>query len=365
MDHSKADRTHRILIVDDDVSVRETLAAVLRSEGYEVEVASDLWEGVAHLQSDRIDLMIADQRLPGGGMNLLLEAQKLARLPATMILTGYGSLESAIEAIRKGAYDYLLKPCHPEELKLAVRRALERRRLEETEKLLVEIQNREKQLEALSKQLLHAQEEERQRIARDLHDESAQSMTTLKMMLEMIRKQLPPGSEAIEEQVEDAEALAMRTLHEIRRLIADLRPSMLDDFGLVPTLKWLAKESARRHGIEVVLERLAIADRLPPEIETTIFRTVQEALSNAVKHSGARRVSIRLERDRDRVMLEIRDDGVGFDPKRVPGPGVDRFGLQGIRERVTVLGGENAVVSRPGQGVTLRVSLPVARREAS
>jgi signal transduction histidine kinase len=349
----------RILIVDDEAPVRRTLQRILQAEGYEVDTAAGLSEAIERLRVRAFDLVVTDQRLPENGMELLQEAQALRPPPVTIILTGYASIESVIEAIRKGAYDYLLKPCHPEELKLAVRRGLEHSRLTRSHALLNELRQRERQLQELSKKVLTAQEEERRRIARDLHDESAQSMTTLKIMLEMIRKRLPAELSELRKQVEEAEHVAARTLKEVRRVIADLRPMMLDDFGLIPTLRWLIQEFSDRHGIVIVLERIQLGGRLPHEIETVLYRVIQEALSNAVRHSGASRIWIDLERAGDRVMLEVRDNGKGFDPQEPARAPRARFGLLGIRERVAVLGGAVQIDSRPGAGTRLRATLPL------
>lgn len=354
------DSPGRILIVDDEAPVRRTLQRILETEGYAVATAAGLSEAIERLRAGAFDLVVTDQRLPENGLELLQAAQRLSPPPVTIILTGYASMESVIEAIRKGAYDYLLKPCHPEELKLAVRRGLEHRRLTESHALLEQLRRRERQLQELSKKVLTAQEEERRRIARDLHDESAQSMTTLKIMLEMIRKRLPAELAELRKQVEEAEHVAMRTLKEVRRVIADLRPLMLDDFGLVPTLRWLIQEFSDRHGIVIVLQRVETGGRLPPEIETVLYRVIQEALSNAVKHSGASRIWIDLERAGERVILQVRDNGQGFDPQELGRAPRARFGLLGIRERVAVLGGQVEIDSRPGAGARLRATVPLS-----
>lgn len=209
------------------------------------------------------------------------------------------------------------------------------------------------QLEALSARLLEIQEAERRRIARELHDETGQSLSGILVDLANAAAAVPPGHPALLERLDSVKHLAETTLASIRNLSMLLRPSMLDDLGLIPALRWQARETSRRTGmqVEVVAEDYELV--LPDDYRTTIYRLVQEALHNAARHSGARTVSVLVRSERDRLLVSVRDDGKGFVPKLTRG-----MGLLGMHERVAHLNGRFQIDSEPGHGVTLTIELP-------
>ena len=208
----------------------------------------------------------------------------------------------------------------------------------------------------LIEQVMAAQDVERGRIARELHDETGQSLTALLVGLRTLE-----GSRTIAEAVKLAQQLretAARTLHEVGRLARGLHPSVLDDLGLAVAVTRHVQEFARLHGIveDTRIEGLE-ADSLLPLVQNTIYRALQEALTNVARHAGARRVSVRLVRDESKVELRVRDDGAGFEPN-----GNHRgLGLQGMRERAALLGGAVQLESAPGKGTTITVHFPVRR----
>jgi signal transduction histidine kinase len=198
-----------------------------------------------------------------------------------------------------------------------------------------------------------AQELERRRLARELHDETGQALTSMLLGLAAVE------SAATQDEAVGAahalRALVVETLQEVRRLAVELRPAALDDFGLVPALKRLGQSARERTGIDVQVEARLGSTRLPPDVETAIYRIVQEAVTNVVKHANARHVSVVLA-DRGGVLVGvIEDDGTGFDT----GSSTDGFGLTGMRERVELLDGRLAVESTPGEGTTLLLELPL------
>ena len=222
-------------------------------------------------------------------------------------------------------------------------------------------QNR--RLVALTGQVISAQEEERRRIARELHDEAGQGLTMLIVGLER-GEQAMPGEHlaAARATVRRLRDLAVQTLEEIRNLALDLRPSLLDDLGLVAAVRWYARTCAARAGlpVEVRLDGIDEADRLPADVETTVFRIVQEGLTNVVKHAGAGQVRVELRRDGPRLVARVADDGVGvppFDAANAERGG--RLGLFGMVERAKLLGGEIEIGPRPGGGTLLELRLPV------
>ena len=208
--------------------------------------------------------------------------------------------------------------------------------------------------------LISAQEEERRRIARELHDETSQLIGTLALGLDTAMATLPPGASS--DRLQEARALAIKTLDEIHRMSFDLRPSMLDDLGLVPAIRWYAERDLKRRGISVRCEFDETNGRLPPEIETTLFRAVQEAITNIVKHAQAKTVLIQCVLGPRAVTVEIEDDGEGFDPASISATAVDGrgLGLAGIRERVELLGGSAVIESAPGEGTRVVLTVPLA-----
>lgn len=214
---------------------------------------------------------------------------------------------------------------------------------------------RERRLALLLGELLGSHEVERSRIAHELHDGVAQSAAALMRRLELAGDGDPADLAMARDQ-------ARALVSELRRVIAGMHPSVLDDLGLVPALRQLAAEAGAA-GLAVTLDlALAGEDRLPPALETALFRVVQEALNNARAHAGAQaRARVCLERRDGVLALSIRDDGCGFDPQALKTPGADGgLGLAYMRERITLLGGQLAVVSQPGQGCALHAVLPLA-----
>ncbi|MFQ5425917.1 MAG: GAF domain-containing protein, partial [Gaiellales bacterium] len=200
---------------------------------------------------------------------------------------------------------------------------------------------------------VRAQESERRRLARELHDETGQVLTSIVLGIGAVK-----DAETMEGCMAAADRLreqATAALEDVRRLAFELRPKALDDFGLEPALTRLVEDMRDRIGVAIDLEA-NLGDRLPEEVEGALYRTVQESLTNVVKHAGARRVSLLVTRRGPNVVAIVEDDGSGFSPEEV---GRDHFGLFGMRERLALLGGELTVESSPGQGTTVRASVPV------
>jgi signal transduction histidine kinase len=213
------------------------------------------------------------------------------------------------------------------------------------------------QLAQLSSQLMQAQEEERRRIARELHDEVGQALTAMKLELAIATRNAPPS---VARPLQEARVITDRTLQSIRDLSQLLHPSMLDDLGLPDTANWYLRAFSRRTGItsELVVERLK--RRLDPELETCSYRIIQEALTNVARHAAASRCRVEIAHVHSSLRISIEDDGNGFDPAVASQPAASRgFGLVSVRERVARLGGTLNVESKPGAGTRLLVDLPV------
>jgi signal transduction histidine kinase len=204
------------------------------------------------------------------------------------------------------------------------------------------------------RRIVDAQELERRRLARELHDETGQALSSILLGLKVLDEKVE--SEGARRAVSDVRQLVVATLHDVRRLAVELRPKVLDDFGLVPALERLTEGFGSQTGIGIRFESGLAAERLPAEVETALYRIVQESLTNIVKHAHARNVSVVLVRKPGAVAAVIEDDGQGFDPGSTRDGG---FGLEGMRERVGLLDGRLQIESGEGAGSTLVAEVPL------
>jgi signal transduction histidine kinase len=211
------------------------------------------------------------------------------------------------------------------------------------------------ELQELSARLLSAQEEERRSISRELHDEVGQSLSALLMEAGNAAARVSPDSTEVRRHVESIKRLAEASVQVIRNMSLLLRPSMLDDLGLVPALEWQAREVSKRTGLRVQVTADENASELPDEHKTCIYRVVQEALHNCARHAQAHNVTVEVLQQPSQILLSVVDDGHGFDARRVRG-----LGLVGMEERVHHLGGALRLKSQPGSGTTIAVVLPLA-----
>lgn len=216
--------------------------------------------------------------------------------------------------------------------------------------------------QAVASQILRAQEEERKRIARELHDETAQSLTSIVVNLVAIEQQVSAVGldEPVMARLQLTKEIAQRTLDETRRLMFDLRPSVLDDLGLTPALRWFISQRVLPAGLKADLQTTGLEARLPEELETALFRILQEAINNCVKHAKATSIQVDLTRRNGLITGTVVDDGKGFHPVHVVGKQeADRgLGLFGMQERAALVGGKVEIESAPGRGTTVRVTVP-------
>jgi len=206
------------------------------------------------------------------------------------------------------------------------------------------------------RRVVDAQELERARLARELHDETGQALTSILLGLKHLDDVIE--TDDAREATAALRELVVTTLQDVRRLAVELRPSALDDFGLVPAIERLAGTLAEQSELVVDLEARLGEQRLPAEAETALYRIVQEALTNVVKHASARRVSITLVRKQGFAVVVVEDDGLGFDPRTTR---TGSLGFVGMRERVELVGGRLTVESAPGAGTTIAAEVPVTR----
>ncbi len=214
-------------------------------------------------------------------------------------------------------------------------------------------------LQILSYQLLKAQETERRNIARELHDEIGQVITSVQMSLQSIESRL--SDPALQSSLDECTRMLERLLQQVRDLSLDLRPSLLDDLGLVPALRWYIERQSKRSGLVIEFDGEPPSRRLPAEIETVCFRVTQEAITNIIRHARATHAWVSLQCQRGELELTIRDDGVGFDVEKAvkQAMGGASMGILGLQERVLFAGGRFAIESMPAHGTRVKVCLPV------
>ena len=244
-------------------------------------------------------------------------------------------------------------------LLLAIGSAIYILRLERQERLrYAELAQNREELQELSSRLLDAQETERRSLSRELHDEVGQALGLLLMDVGRLSNQL--GSDAkLQEMVQRIKTVAERTVQTVRNMALLLRPSMLDDLGLVSAVEWYAREVSRRGEIEVDVKAENVSETLPDSLMVCIYRVVQEAVNNTQRHAHAKNVVVTLKETATSVQLEVRDDGTGFDAVRTRG-----MGLLGMEERVKRLGGTIEINSRSGAGTTICAELPLNKAQS-
>jgi signal transduction histidine kinase len=416
----------RILIVDDAADTIQFLQVLLKTAGYKnLASTTDPQAALPLFSQFQPDLILLDLMMPNmDGFEVMAQLQPLLTtetyLPI-LVLTADISRESKEKALRAGAKDFLTKPFDSAEVLLRIRNLLETRflhlelrcrsqRLEEQNQLLDEkvreitLRRQEAQqaleslrtseerlrlahehLQVLSQRLIEAQEVERRRIAHELHDEIGAALTAAKINMQAAQQvaaqqlsQPESGSLVthLGEHLGEGIAIVERTLQQVRELSLELRPSMLDDFGLVDTLAWYVDRQSRWGGLEARFkhdlqrhgpehkqngEKSIIEERLPTAIETACFRVAQEALTNVLRHARARHLEVELHQTPDTLELVVRDDGIGFDTVQSRAMHWSSFGMLGMEERVLLVGGMIEITSSLGSGTEIQACFPLER----
>ncbi len=231
--------------------------------------------------------------------------------------------------------------------------------------LAQEVEEKKRNLERLASEMIQLQEKERKAVAAELHDSVGQSLTAMRMNLDFAENSLPPGRKELKSRIRQTSKLVADTMEEIRSIGQKLRPTMLDDLGLIPTLRWFIKDFSQQLSIPVHFRSQGNTKRLTPDLKITVYRIVQEGLNNIAKHSKATEAWISLQVKNSVCSLEIKDDGIGIDAEKVLKSTDARrgFGVFNIRERASLLGGKLEIQSDKGKGTTLLVTIPIPEGE--
>lgn len=228
----------------------------------------------------------------------------------------------------------------------------------ENAQLVETIRQHRQELRRLTERLFQNQEEERRRIARELHDEAGQALTAVKLGLDRLEEALDKKEEAIKERIEETRCMLTRTAAEIRRLSYRLHPTLLSDLGLEPALELYLKEMARNSNLDMEFRMVGFDTRLPLELETVLYRFSQEALTNTLRHAKARCFRLSIIKSYPKIIFSAEDDGTGFDG-RISAGDKRSLGLLGMRERASMLGGTFQLRTAPGEGTRIRIEIPL------
>lgn len=359
-----------ILVVEDTPASLDLLAELLGQAGYNVRPAQDGRMALRSARAQPPDLILLDVRMPGmDGHEICrrLKADPATRDIPVIFLSALGDTGDKVLGFELGAVDYIAKPYQPEEVLMRVRTHVELRRLqsrleervaERTAQLKASeasLRESETRLQELAGFLQTVREEERGRIARELHDELGQALTALRIDIGWLRPRCDPLGEAAVKRIDDAHALVERTIDALRRISEGLRPGTLDVLGLAAAVEHHVSQFGERTGLAVSLAMNQDEFEIDDARATTIFRLVQETLTNVSRHALASRVAVAIDQDGGEIRVSVEDDGCGFDPdsrRRT-------FGLLGMAERVKILGGKIDIRSRPGHGTKILATLPL------
>jgi signal transduction histidine kinase len=344
-----------ILAVDDDPKTLMALRELLGGAGQTVVVAGSGEEALRCVLRQDFAVILLDARMPGVDgfetARLIRERERSRHTPIIFLTGAYEDVSSMFRGYEAGAVDYLVKPLVPEVLKSKIAVFVEL--YNKTERLRASEEN----LRALAARLQSVREEERARIAREIHDELGQALTGLKMDLTWLNGRLP-GQKNVAEKVQSMFKLIDGTIQSVRKIATLLRPEVLDQLGLAAAVGWQAREFQMRTGIRCKVSLPAEPVAAGPELSTAAFRIFQELLTNVARHAAATRVEVSMRAETGRLVLEVHDNGKGISEAELGG--TKSLGLLGMRERAMAFGGSVEIAGSGGKGTRVTVLLPLA-----
>lgn len=337
----------KILIVDDDAHGIATLEAILHNQGYEIFHENNGMNALKLAEEIMPDLILLDVMMPGmSGFEVckrLRATPQLAEMPI-IILTALDDRASRLQGIECGADDFLTKPIDRQELRLRVKTIL---RLDRYRTLLTQREN----LRQMAEHVVSAQEEERKRLSRELHDDLGQALVAHLLKLKNLQSQTKLNND-FEKLIEDTNHIINR----MREIAQDMRPALLDTLGLVSALETHSKEFGLRTNLPVTFEADEDIPKLSDVHSITLYRTLQETLTNIIKHSNATQVWVELSLDEENIILTVQDNGVGFGATFING-----MGISNLRERLALVGGAFNITSALSKGTIVSASLPLEK----
>ncbi len=370
----------RVLVADDNSDMRQYLSRLL-SEQYEVETVADGQAALQAVHKERPDLIVSDVMMPildGFELLKVLRSDEETRTIPVVLLSARAGEDSRVEGIQAGADDYLIKPFSARELLARVGGRLEIARLQQdretqlrmsqadleqrVEERTKELMNVSQELRELSSRILRAQDQERRRIARELHDGAGQLLAALGMEASNLASESDRLSSHGATSLSNIDSLVVQMTKDIRTMSHLLYPPLLDEIGLQSALKDYVKGFAERSGIRVYLDVPPVIDRLDRDFELALFRIIQECLTNIHRHSGSKTASIHIVREDEAFILKVRDEGKGMPPEKLleiqsRGLGV---GIRGMRERVLQFSGTMSIES-DNSGTRINVVIPIPK----
>jgi signal transduction histidine kinase len=356
-------RELRILLLEDNAPHAELVEHFLRDSGLKFNLCRvetrDAF--IEELEQHPPDMILSDYALPSfdGYAALAIAKEKVPNIPFIFV-TGTMGEEVAIETLKSGATDYVLKT-RLARLGPAVQRAL-RESAERRERQRAEDKLRRSldQLRALTTYLQYVREEERTRIAREVHDELGQALTGLKLDMSWIATKVARSAKPVQDKVKTMVDHIDETIQLVRRIATELRPGILDSLGLVAALEWQANDFQTRTGIPCHVTASVDDSQFGQQLATVFFRIYQEALTNIIRHAKASRVDVRLSEENGALVLTVKDNGRGISEEEIAN--TRSIGLVGMRERAMLIGGEIALQGAPGRGTTMTLRVPLARQ---
>ena len=363
-----------ILIVDDDPANQKALQAVLAGSGAELVTASSGEEALRRVLDQDFAAILMDVRMPGidgfTTASLIRERKRSRYTPIIFLTAEHEDVTNMFRGYRAGAVDFIATPVIPEVLRskiaifvgindmtrilnaeLAERAATESR-----------LRTSEEKLRALAAHLESVREEERIRIAREVHDDLGQALTGLKFDLASFARQFEADTPAARQEKQNALGAAIdRIINSVRRISSGLRPEVLDEIGLSAAIEWQAREFQRRTGIRCTVEISPSMRDPDKERSTALFRIFQELLTNVARHANATRVNAKLSDGEAHISLRVEDNGRGITNKEIEG--ATSLGFLGLRERVLAFGGTIHVQGEEGRGTLISVTIPVTAQQ--
>ena len=349
-----------LLLLEDNPADASLIEILLKRSGlhFASTIVSDEKDFLQALDKKGFDVVLADNALPQyNSLEALAVIKEKNPFIAFILVTGTVSEEFAVNIIQQGADDYILKT-NLTRLPAAIGKAVENKKMQkakqEAEK---EMQDLNEQLRNLAAHIQNVREEEQTRIAREIHDELGQMLTTLKIDISFAESKMTASTEEAKKYLADARSLADNTLKTVRRIAADLRPSILDDMGLVAALEWQSHEFEKHNIVKVTFFSSQDDIELEKNVVTQLYRIYQEALTNIARHSGGDKVTTDLVIQQDQLILSVSDNGKGFDTEEIKAK--KTLGLLGMSERALLMKGQLAISSVPGKGTTVTITVPV------